>query len=191
MYARIARMMALTATLLLFAAPASAAKFSLVEVRAGSIPFLDLTGAQELSPALGLWRIPTREVRQLRVAGLVRLAEPERQLVPAQQATDPLLAGEWWLAAVGATKVVAPGPGVPVIVVDTGLDLSHPEFAARPDTTALNPQSVVDTREDLHGTAVASVIGAPVNDVGMVGVYPQAALGEYEPTSPEVSRPAS
>jgi subtilisin family serine protease len=180
MYARIARMMTLAATLLLFAAPASAAKFSLVEVRAPSIPFLRLTGAQELSTSLDMWRIPTRELRQLRQARLVRVAEPERRLVPVQQRVDPLQADEWWLAAVGATKVVAPGPGVPVIVVDTGLDLSHPEFAVRPDTTGLNQQSVIDSRVDFHGTAVASVIGAPVNDIGMVGVYPQAVLGEYD-----------
>jgi subtilisin family serine protease len=180
MYARIARMMTFAATLLLFAAPASAAKFSLVEVRASSTPFLQLTGAQELSPSLSLWRIPTRELRQLRLAGQVRLAEPERQLAPAQHAADPLFANEWWLAAVGATNVVAPGPGVPVVVVDTGIDLSHPEFAARADTSGLNQQSIVDTGTDFHGTAVASIIGAPVNDVGMVGVYPQAVLGEYD-----------
>lgn len=180
MYARIARIVTFAATLLLFAAPASAAKFSLVEVGAPSTPFLRLTGAQELSPGLGLWRIPTRELRQLRSAGLVRRAEPEHRFVPEERTVDPLLANEWWLAAVGATKVVAPGPGVPVVVVDTGLDFSHPEFAARPDTTGLNSQSVVDTRVDFHGTAVASIIGAPVNDVGMVGVYPQAVLAEYD-----------
>jgi hypothetical protein len=28
-----------------------------------------------------------------------------------------------------------PGSGVPVTVIDSGLDLEHPEFAARPDTT--------------------------------------------------------
>src|SRR6059058_4405509 len=78
---------------------------------------------------------------------------------------------------VSITSTGTPGPGVPVDVIDTGLDFSHPEFAARPDTTGLNTQSVVDSREDFHGTAVASVIGAPVNDVGMVGIYPQAVLG--------------
>src|SRR5205814_3110329 len=142
--ARIARMMTLAAMFMLFAAPASAATFSLVEVRAASIPFLRLTGAQELSPGLDLWRIPTGELRQLRNAGQVRLAEPERRLAPAGRASDPLQPNEWWLAAIGATEVIAPGPGVPVIVVDTGLDLTHPEFSARPDTAGLNPQSVVD-----------------------------------------------
>jgi subtilisin family serine protease len=166
--------------LLLLAAPARAATSSLVEVRPATIPFLRLTGAQELAPSIGLWRVPTGEVRQLRHARLVRLAEPERQLVLMQHASDPLLASEWWLAPVGATQVVAPGPGVPVAVVDTGVEFAHPEFAQRPDLVALNTQSIVDTPRDYHGTAVASVIGASVNGVGTVGVYPQAVLDAYD-----------
>ena len=168
--------------LLLFAVPVRAATFSLVEVRPAAIPFLRLTGAQELSPSIELWRVPSRELRQLRHARLVRLTEPERHLVvpEVQRTADPLLASEWWLAPVGATNVVAPGPGVPVAVVDTGVDFSHPEFLQRPDTTSLNAQSVVDTPTDFHGTAVASVVGAPANDVGMVGIYPQAALYSYD-----------
>ena len=96
------------------------------------------------------------------------------------RAIDPLLDDEWWLAPVGATSLSAPGPGVPVAVIDTGVDFTHPEFAARPETRSLNPQSVVDTLSDFHGTAVASVAGAPANDVGMVGVYPQASLYAYD-----------
>ena len=173
-------MMTLAALLLLSAGPARAANFSLVEVRPEAVPFLRLTGAEELSPSTHLWRVPTRSLRQLRHAGLVRLAEPERQLVATREATDPLFPDEWWLAQVGATQITAPGPGIPVTVIDTGLDFSHPEFAGRPDTVGLNPQSVVDTAKDFHGTAVASVIGAPANGVGMVGVYPQASLYAYD-----------
>ena len=173
-------MMTLAGILLLFAGPAHAERFSLVEVSPETVPFLRLTGAQELAPSIGLWRVRTGVVRQLSHARLVRLAEPERQLRLAGRATDPLLSSEWWLAPIGATNVVAPGPGVPVAVVDTGIDLSHPEFAQRPDTVGLNTQSVTDTPRDYHGTAVASVIGAPANDVGMVGVYPQAVLYAYD-----------
>jgi subtilisin family serine protease len=89
---------------------------------------------------------------------------------------DPLLTDEWWLAAVGADKVAPPGPGVPVTVIDMGVDLTHPEFAARPNTTALNPQTVGNTPEGAHATEVASVVAAPADGAGMVGIYPQAAL---------------
>ena len=57
---------------------------------------------------------------------------------------------------------------------------SHPEFAQRANTTALNTQNVADSLSDYHGTAVASVIAAPANDIGMVGIYPQAALDAYD-----------
>ena len=78
------------------------------------------------------------------------------------------------------SRGAAPGPGVPVSVIDTGVDLTHPEFAGRPNTFALNPQSVTDSQEDFHGTAVASVVGAPENGVGIVGVYPQAVLRVFD-----------
>ena len=174
--------MILAGVLLLWAAPARAADFSLVEVRPAAVPFLRLTGAEELSPSIGLWRVPAGAVSRLRQAKLLRLAAPDRRLEPARAAADPdpLLQNEWWLADVGATQVVPPGPGVPVVVIDTGLDFSHPEFDGRPETAGLNPQSVTDTPTDFHGTAVASVIAAPANGVGMVGVYPQAALQAYD-----------
>ena len=34
-----------------------------------------------------------------------------------------------------------PGPGVPVTMIDSGVDLSHEEFAGRPDTIPLNTQT--------------------------------------------------
>lgn len=90
-------------------------------------------------------------------------------------AADPLAPQEWWLADIGADRATPPGPGVPVIVVDSGVDPNHPEFAGRPNTTFLNGQTV-DGPGEYHGTAVASLIAAPANGVGIVGVYPQASL---------------
>ena len=73
-----------------------------------------------------------------------------------------------------------PGPGKGVTVIDTGLDVSHPEFAGRPNTTLLNAQSTTGAEDELHGTAVSSVVAAPENGVGLAGVYPQAALAEWD-----------
>ena len=64
-------------------------------------------------------------------------------------------------------------------VVDSGLDLAHPEFAGRLDTVALNEQTT-NGRDGAHGTAIASLVAAPENGVGMVGVYPQAVLRFYD-----------
>jgi hypothetical protein len=92
---------------------------------------------------------------------------------------DPLVGQEWYLADVGATQATLPGPGVPLTIVDSGVDASQPEFASRPNTTYLNDQTV-SAREEFHGTAVASVAAAPSNGVGMAGVYPTAALQSYD-----------
>jgi hypothetical protein len=92
---------------------------------------------------------------------------------------DPLASRQWWAQDVGADRVTAPGPGVPVVVVDTGIDLAHPEFAARPNTLGLNRQQV-RSREDVHGTEVASVAAAPANGIGVVGLYPRARLESFD-----------
>jgi subtilisin family serine protease len=66
-----------------------------------------------------------------------------------------------------------------VTVVDSGLDISHPEFADRPNTTLLNDQTTTEEDED-HGTEVSSVVAAPNNGVGIVGVYPDADLRVWD-----------
>jgi subtilisin family serine protease len=98
---------------------------------------------------------------------------------PTRTATDPLAGQEWWLSHIGADQVTPPGPGVPIAIVDSGVDPTHPEFAGRPNTTFLDDQTVFG-REEEHGTIVASVAAAPENGVGMVGVYPQAALEIFD-----------
>ena len=80
------------------------------------------------------------------------------------------------------TASPAPGPGVPIAIVDSGTDPTHPEFAGRPNTTFLDTQTVAG-REEYHGTIVASVAAAPANGAGLVGVYPDAALEIYDASS--------
>jgi subtilisin family serine protease len=98
---------------------------------------------------------------------------------PAQLASEPLQAEEWWLPDIGADRATPPGPGVPIAVVDSGVDPAHPEFAGRPNTTFFNTQTVVG-RGEFHGSIVASVAAAPANGVGILGVYPAAALQVYD-----------
>ena len=104
---------------------------------------------------------------------------------PAAAATgkasgDPLQGQEWWLAKIGADQAVPPGPGVPITIVDSGVDATHPEFAGRPNTSYLNDQTVSGPGLEFHGTAVASIAAAPANGVGIVGVYPQAVLQSWD-----------
>jgi subtilisin family serine protease len=102
----------------------------------------------------------------------------------ARSGADPLEPQEWWLAAVGANLAQAPGPGVPITIVDSGTDPTHPEFANRPNTTYFDTQTVNGPNEEYHGTMVASIAAAPENGVGMAGVYPNAAL-QIDDASPD------
>jgi subtilisin family serine protease len=96
-----------------------------------------------------------------------------------RSATDPFEPQEWWLAHVGADPAAAPGPGVPITIVDSGTDPTHPDFAGRPNTTFLNAQTTFG-REEYHGTMVASVAAAPENGVDLAGVYPTAVLQLFD-----------
>ena len=153
-----------------------------------AVPQLQRAGGQLIDPQLSLWRLPSWEATRLLPAlqrrGLVRSVTPDLPIKtgPAStsgflgQFTDPLSSLEWWPQNIGVTDWVAPGPGVPVTMIDSGVDLSHPEFAGRANTIALNQQTFTANEEELHGTATASVVGAPVNGAGIVGIYPQARL---------------
>ncbi len=157
-----------------------------VDARAASL--LRAAGGSRISERLAIWRVPSRAAQRLvpalALAGSLEEVQPDRALAAADHLTagDPLLPREWWLGRVGADRVEPPGPGVPVTVIDSGLDLSHPEFSARPDTGALNAQTFAG-RTEFHGTAVSSVVGAPANGVGIVGVYPRATLRSFDVSS--------
>jgi subtilisin family serine protease len=92
---------------------------------------------------------------------------------------EPMAPDQWNLQLVGAPDAwdVTQGAGVTVAVVDTGLDVSHPDLDGRvlpeidllPDVTPLPEQNA-------HGTRVASLIAGALNGVGMAGVAPQASI---------------
>jgi Subtilase family len=150
--------------------------YALVQVQHGS----RVPGGTLVSRRLGVWRLPTARAQRIGLALHPAAVEPDRELVPRRVVTEPFAGLEWWRAAVGADRVTPPGPGKRVTVIDTGLDTAHPEFAGRPNTTLLNPQSTSGGTDEAHGTAVSSVVAAPENGIGLVGIYPQADLGEWD-----------
>jgi hypothetical protein len=93
--------------------------------------------------------------------------------------SDPLIAQEWWRAAVHVDTLTPPGPGVPVSLVDSGVSFQHPEFVGDANLFALNNQEPAPLG-GRHGTAVASVVGAPVNGVGLVGIYPTGVIRSFD-----------
>jgi hypothetical protein len=157
----------------------------LVLARPGAGPALRRAGGVKLANALPVWRLRSgpalRALPALMRAGLVPEVAPDQPLSLANHLTDPLVVNglEWWPSFVGLDRAEPPGPGKPLTIIDTGVDLTHEEFAGRPNTTPLNTQST-SARFDEHGTAVASTAAAPTNGLGVVGVYPQANLQVWD-----------
>jgi Subtilase family len=67
------------------------------------------------------------------------------------------------------------GRGVRVAVIDTGVDGDHRDLK---DRVILNENMLANSpfRAEIHGTAVAGIIGASINGFGIEGVAPEVAL---------------
>jgi hypothetical protein len=144
-------------------------------------------GGTPVSRRLGIWALSNtgadRAVPALRRAGVFRYVEPNRVIPSAHAPGDPLATPDlgWQIYRVGADQVEPPAAGVPISIVDSGLDMNNLEFKARPDVTLLDAQPAIswDMSELYHGTEVASVAAAPEDGYGTVGIYPTAALRMY------------
>ena len=175
----------------LFASPTAAAETgrTLVELRATSAcdapAILEAAGAVTISRSLRLYRLEAdaaaRVLPQVRACGAVRYASPDHVAgtLSVTDFSDPLVPTEWWRVAVGVAGLTPPGPGKPVTIIDSGVNVGHPEFVGRSDLVLLNEQQPQPIG-GVHGTAVASVIGGPENGVGVVGIYPQAVLQSWD-----------
>lgn len=105
-------------------------------------------------------------------------AVEEYQSLGEAEYNDPLFAAApvailWHLAEL---HKIATGKGVSIGVVDSSIDVTHPDLSGQ---MALN-RNFVEGRSfgpESHGTGVAGVIAAkPNNNKGMVGVAPKARL---------------
>lgn len=160
-------------------------------------------------------RKPVAALSALAMVAAMALASPAIAAVPddeeaaicaelfgdyaAPPTSEPLAACQWDMALIGANDATfarATGKGVKVGVIDSGVDITHPDiapnldlglscsFIAVDDPLALdvekaggdcsNKAAVQDYGD--HGTHVASTIAAPINDIGIAGVAPEATI---------------
>ena len=114
--------------------------------------------------------------------------------------SEPLGACQWDMALINASEDGsyghATGAGVTVGVLDSGVDMTHPDIAPNLDvdlscsfiydhTPTAHPAEISNgdcsnkaAVQDLgdHGTHVASTIAAPINGIGIAGVAPEATI---------------
>jgi subtilisin family serine protease len=85
----------------------------------------------------------------------------------------------WNIERVGATSswAISTGDPVKVGVIDTGIDLKHPDLQAniKGGFNAINPLKSAND-DNGHGTHVAGIIAALNNSIGVVGVGPNINL---------------
>jgi len=88
--------------------------------------------------------------------------------LPLQTAYNALNIGEWHKRATGQ--------GVRIALIDTGVDLEHPDLKGQIDYSEnLAPEPGDHNLADMHGTAVAGVLSArPDNGIGIAGIAPAA-----------------
>jgi subtilisin family serine protease len=150
----------------------AAAVAAAVERRTGSRP-------EALGPIPALVaEVPAR--RSLAGIEGIRYVEPLVSRHLAFTPTDPLVARQWYLPRSRFYEPWLTLPAlerVPVAVIDSGVDSTHPELAGK----ILDAESFVggSARVDAlgHGTFVAGLIAAGVdNGIGIAGLAPSAEL---------------
>jgi serine protease len=123
----------------------------------------------------------TAAARELMRDPRILYAEPNWLLWPATLPNDPLLADAWQLPLIGAPLgwELRDGAGVTVAVIDTGIDLDHPDLQGTFVSVGYDfcDDAVCSRRDadprpvtgDVHGTHVTGLLAA-VGDNGLGGV---------------------
>jgi len=113
---------------------------------------------------------------------------PNKLHAPPAAGSDPLSPRQWDMQQIHAPEARAITGGsssVRVGLFDSGVDITHPDLAGRVDARASascvggipNTSSAVWGTDPIgHGTITSSIIGAPKNGVGIVGVAPNVTL---------------
>jgi hypothetical protein len=146
-------------------------------------------GAKSIgSKEIGAYVVPREKARPfaaaLKAQRLLVSAYPNALRYRAQAApgSDPLTPQQWWRNAVVAptTPTPPPAPTAKLGLVDSMPDMSHPEWVGSNFSTL----SALPVETEIgHGTATAAVAAAPVNNQGIIGIWPgMVAVNSALPT---------
>lgn len=111
----------------------------------------------------------------------VRISQPlQRFDTLASSYNDPYVGLQRGFIAIDAESAqrVTRGKGVRLAIIDTGVDVTHPDF----DQRVLATRNLVDDdteqfNRDVHGTEVAGIVGAVPNNLrGIAGIAPEVRI---------------
>lgn len=130
--------------------------------------------------------VPPERLDDLLTDARIAYAEPNSPVQVRQGQPDQVTpwgiinvrANQAWGSGPGAVHVLAgrpTGAGVKVAIVDTGIDRTHPDLLVAGGYNVINPRAEpID--DNGHGTFAAGIIGARDNEIGIIGVAPEAEL---------------
>ncbi len=155
---------------------------------------LDVVPLKSLGSTLVRFEVGTRggdgvqaAMVALRIDPRIDTVQPEhRYRISAIDPGDPYGWMNYGAEQIGARRLqtITTGEGITVAVIDTGIDTTHPELAAR----ILDSIDVsgFGLSPDRHGTAIAGIIAAESgNGIGSYGVAPAAKILAIKACEPE------
>lgn len=122
------------------------------------------------SSVSGIYTIVTTEESNLTELEKDSTVESVETDIPVKMASDVI---DWGVSRIGADKIwdTATGVGVTVAVIDTGIEMTHPDLQGKV-TKGYDFVNDKDSPEDDngHGTHVSGIVIAARNNIGTVGV---------------------
>jgi subtilisin family serine protease len=150
-------------------------------------PIFTVSRSFDIIPAVSA-RLDANEVKQLRENPDIEYIEPDYKIYAldsistTSESSDIGALSSSQTIPYGVTMVNAPavwskttGEGVRVAVMDTGISMYHPDRGNVVDSASFVTDETVEDF-DGHGTHTSGTIAAADNDIGVVGVAPQADL---------------
>jgi subtilisin len=119
--------------------------------------------------------LPEQAIEHIKKNPRVKYVEEDAEV----HALDTELDSSWGVKHIGAGAVHPnnKGTGVKVAIIDTGIDYNHPDlndnYAGGYDFVNNDPYPLDDNG---HGTHCAGIVAAEDNEIGVVGVAPEAVL---------------
>lgn len=144
------------------------------------------SGTAVVMPELGVAVVPQAATRTMGTLERISASEAVEEVRPefymfaihAGAAYQDTASATWGMAATGAEKSYFTGKGIKIAILDTGIDLQHPDFAGRHivSRSFVPGQEVQDVQG--HGTHCAGTAAGATQDAGIprYGVAPEAEL---------------